>query len=903
MKNKKIIVPLTIIIAAYIVISLTADFYADYQWFNVNRGVSVFWVLFMTKFEVQGMFSLAFIALFSLNFLLIRIMGGKGRIFTNNILDRLRVPVFGSPRKALLLILAGSVVLTGFIMGGAASAYWREYLMFSNAVPFQGMPADPVFGRDIGFYVFQLPFYSFLYTWLMTALIIITLFSVFFHVINGGILWSGNRIEFSLFARAHISSLLASVVILYGFGYRLKAYDLLYSRIGKIFGAGYTAIHANLTAYNVAMALSFIAGALLLFNIFKRSFRLPLFVLVALFPAYFILGTMYPSIQQRFVVEPNELDKETPYIRHNIAFTRLAYGIDRVREIPFANNRDLTYRDITKNRNTLENVRLWDWRPLRQTYKQIQELKPYYFFNDVDIDRYVIDKRKIAVNLSARELDLSRLSQNSQTWQNKHLIYTHGYGLVLSRVDKITEEGLPEMLIYDIPPRSEIDIKPARPEIYYGEHRNDYVLTGTTIQPGEFDYPSGEENKYTTYAGTGGVPLDSAMRRIFFAAAFQDINILISGNIGDKSRVLYRRNIMEMVRTFSPFLSFDDDPYLVISGGRLFWVIDAYTTTDRFPYSTPVNVGEKKINYVRNSVKIIIDAYNGAMDYYIADANDPIIRAYALIFPGVFRNLAEMPEDLKTHIRYPENLFTVQSTILTKYHMTDPNVFYNNEDAWDIPRHVYDNREQPVEGTYLVTKLPDESRSEFILILPFTPLQKNNMIGFLTAKCDMPDYGELKLYILPKEKLSYGPLQMEARIDQDPEISKQLTLWNQKGSEVIRGGMLTIPVEESILYIQPLYLRAKSSEMPELKRVIVSFADRIAMENDLASALESLFSRSGAADFHSDESADEQLRALAGRAYSHYQRAENSLRAGKWKDYGEEMEKLRSVLEHMGRIK
>jgi len=313
-------------------------------------------------------------------------------------------------------------------------------------------------------------------------------------VINGGILWSGNRIEFSLFARAHISSLLASVVILYGFGYRLKAYGLLYSRIGKIFGAGYTAIHANLTAYNVAMALSFIAGALLLFNIFKRSFRLPLFVLAALFPAYFILGTMYPSIQQRFVVEPNELDKETPYIKHNIAFTRLAYGIDRVREIPFANNRDLTYRDITKNRNTLENVRLWDWRPLRQTYKQIQELKPYYFFNDVDIDRYVIDKRKIAVNLSARELDLSRLSQNSQTWQNKHLIYTHGYGLVLSRVDKITEEGLPEMLIYDIPPRSEIDIKPTRPEIYYGEHRNDYVLTGTTIQPGEFDYPSGEEN-------------------------------------------------------------------------------------------------------------------------------------------------------------------------------------------------------------------------------------------------------------------------------------------------------------------------------------------------------------------------------------------------------------------------
>ena len=904
MKNKKFLIILLVFFILYTVIALTSDFYIDYQWFKINRGLSIFWVLFLTKFQVHAIFGIFFVGLFFLNFLLIRLLGGKGRIFTQNILDRLQIPVIGSPRKALMLILVISVVVIGFIMGGAASSFWKEFLMYWHASPFETMPADPIFGKNMGFYIFELPFYNFTYTWLMTSLVIITLFSVFFHSINGGILWSNNRLELSLFARAHISSLLASMIFLFGFGYRLKAYDLLYSQIGKFFGAGYTAVNANLMAYNVAMALSFIAAALLLFNIFKRSFKLPLIVIVILFPAYFILGTIYPSVQQRFIVDPNELDKETPYIKNNITFTRLAYDIEEVEEVPFANTKNLTYRDIVKNKNTIENVRLWDWRPLKQTYKQLQELKPYYYFNDVDVDRYILENKKTAVNLSARELSISRISKNSQTWQNTHLIYTHGYGMVMNRVDRITTEGLPEMLIYDIPTKSDIEIKVTRPEIYYGEHNNEYVITNTSIKPGEFDYPWGEENKYTTYAGTGGMAFGSLANRLFFAAGFNDINILISGNIDNNSRILFRRNIMDMARTFTPFLSFDSDPYLVLSDGKLYWIIDAYTTTDQFPYSTPVTVGNKKINYIRNSIKIVVGAYNGDMSYYIADPDDSIIKVYDSIFPGIFKNMSEMPEDLQRHIRYPETLFNIQSHMLLKYHMTEPNVFYNNEDAWAIARQIYQDSEEEVQSYYLVTSLPDEDRTEFIMIMPFTPIQKNNMIAFLTAKCDMPKFGELKMYTLPKEKLSYGPLQIEARIDQDADISKQLTLWSQKGSGVIRGNMLAIPVEESILYIEPLYLKAESSEMPELKRVIVSFSDKIVMDKDLPSALERLFYRGGfVADYETKDSVEVQLKDLAGKAYTHYLRATGHLKAGQWKEYGDELNNLKSILEHMKSLK
>ncbi|MFC1670021.1 UPF0182 family protein [Spirochaetota bacterium] len=901
--NRKFVWILGIFIFLYFIIGYIANFYIDYEWFNINKTLQVFWVLFLTKFNVQLIFSIIFIILFSLNFLLIRILGGKGRIFTTNILDRLKIPVLGSPRKALFIILVIFVIVIGFIMGGAASSYWKEYLLYKNSVPFAGFPKDPIFNIDIGFYVFSLPFYQFLYGWLMSSLFMITLFSVFFHMINRGIFASKGKLELSLFARAHISTLLASIVALYGIGYRIKAYELLYSKIGKFYGAGYTAINANLVAYNVAMVISLIAAALFLFNIFKRSFKLPLFVLAALLPVYFILGVIYPSVQQRFIVEPNEFDKEKKYIEYNIKYTRKAYDIDRAKEYKFKNKKNLSIRDIKKNKIVLENIRIWDWKPLKQTYKQLQELKPYYTFNDVDVDRYILNKKKIAVNLSARELSINKLSKKSQTWVNKHLFYTHGYGLTLSRVDKKTSEGQPVMLIYDIPPKSDINIEINRPEIYYGEHDNPYVITNTATE--EFDYPFGDDNKFTKYKGTGGTKLNSLFKRLLFAAAFKDINILISRNMNKDSRLLYRRNIMEIVYNLTPFLDFDNDPYLVISEGKLYWIIDAYTSTNHFPYSTPKKIGRKMINYIRNPVKVIIDAYNGKVDYYLSDTKDPIIKTYSKIFPGFFKSMDKMPEDLKKHIRYPEGIFTIQAHMLLTYHMTNPNVFYNNEDAWHIPSQKYEGETVKVRSYYLVTKLPNEKNSEFILIMPFTPYRKDNMLAFMIAKCDMPNYGEINIYSLPKEKLSYGPMQIEARIDQNPEISKQLTLWGQKGSSVIRGNMLVIPIEESLLFIEPLYLKAESSEMPELKRVIVSFNDKIVMEKDLNTAISKIFFEGELFDDEPEVigSFKQKIKQLSNKAFTHFTRAQGYMRSGKWSKYGEELKKLKDALTALKSIK
>ncbi len=899
--NKRIIFGVILFIAVYFIIQNMAGFFVDYEWFRIYGQIDTFWTLFMTRFNVQTLFTVFFIGLFFLNFLLIRLLAGKGRIFTSNILDRMRIPYLGTPRRALLIILTAGVIAVGIIMGLGAGAYWKEYLMWKHSVPFAGFPHDPVFNLDAGFYVFSLPFYEFLIHWISWSLIIITIFSLVFHFLNAGITLRNGSIELSLFARAHLSTLTAIIVLIYGISYRVSAYQLLFADRGKFFGAGYTDVHAKLLMYNVCMVISFIAAGLLLFNIFKRSFRLPVLVLLTLIPTYFILGTIYPAVQQRFIVEPNELDKERPFILNNIHFTRKAYDIERVKEAPFSNNMALTYQDIIRNKNTLENIRLWDWRPLKSTYKQIQELKPYYYFNDVDVDRYTIDGRKIAVNLSAREFSLKNMGRVSQSWVNQHLIYTHGYGVVLSRVDKITPQGMPEMLIYDIPPKVKVPVELTRPEIYYGEHENPYVVVNTSIQPGEFDYPHGDQNKYTRYAGKGGAKIDSFFKRLLFAISNNNINILISGNITKDSRILFRRNIMEMARTLAPFLDFDRDPYLVISGGRLYWIIDAYTTTENFPYSTPISVDDgRRINYIRNSVKVVIDAYDGSIDYYIIDENDPIIKTYAGIFRGLFKKLSDMPRDLLAHIRYPEDLFNIQSRLLLRYHMRDVNVFYNNEDAWDIPKQIYENAEERMHSYYFVTRLPKESQGEFILFLPFTPRTRDNMVAFLAAKCDQPNYGDLMLYTLPKDKLSYGPMQVEARINQDPEISKQLTLWNQKGSNVIRGNMLVVPIEESLLFVEPLYLKAESSEMPELRRVTVAFGDRIVMEENLELSIERLFSEgavTGRPIFTQGEKGD--LREYAARAYQYLLQAERYQRQGEWGKYGEELNRLKNTLQQM----
>ncbi|MGB6607801.1 MAG: UPF0182 family protein, partial [Atribacterota bacterium] len=553
----------------------------------------------------------------------------------------------------------------------------------------------------------------------------------------------------------------------------------------------------------------------------------------------------------------------------------------------------ISFEDIEKNDKIISNIRLWDWRPIKQTLKQIQAIRLYYDFNSVDMDRYYFNGNYQQVMVSPRELDKDKIPEQAKTWVNETLTYTHGYGVVVNPVNKISGEGLPELLIKDIPPVSSVNLTITRPEIYYGEITKGYVIVKTKAK--EFDYPKGDENVYSTYAGNGGIPVSSLWRRILFSIKYSNMQILLTTNFTSESRIMINRNIQERVNKVAPFLGYDKDPYMVISKeGKLFWIQDAYTISSSYPYSTPVKGGY--FNYIRNSVKVVIDAYNGTVDFYIIDQKDPVVKVYQNIFPQLFKNFDQMSEDLKEHIRYPKDLFQVQAELYSTYHMMDPDVFYNKEDYWNTPNEIYAENEIRMEPYYIVTKLPGHDREEFILMTPFTPSTKNNMIAWLAAKNDQPEYGDLVVYKFPKEKLIFGPMQIEARIDQDSEISQQLTLWGQKGSTVIRGNLLVIPIEESIIYVEPLYLRAETGEIPELKRVIVSDGSDVMIGNNLEDALEKLFLRSFGDREIVVAGEEKTLKDLIQEAAGYFENAQKFASEGNWSMYGEELQKLEQTL-------
>jgi uncharacterized membrane protein (UPF0182 family) len=594
---------------------------------------------------------------------------------------------------------------------------------------------------------------------------------------------------------------------------------------------------------------------------------------------------------QQFDVQPNELIKERPYIEYNIDLTRRAYGLDKIEEKDFGPVADLTSEALAEAESTIKNIRLWDYRPLRDTYAQIQEIRLYYEFVDVDVDRYDLDGDYRQVTLSAREMATEQLQ--SRTWVNEHLQFTHGYGLVMSPVNAVTREGLPELLIRDLPPRTAPGLEITRPEIYYGESTNNYVFVNSTLE--EFDYPSGDQNVFTTYEGTGGVLLDSSLKRAAFAYRFSDVSVLLSEYITSESRVMLYRNIHDRVRQVAPFLLFDADPYLVILDGRLFWLQDAYTATDMYPYSQPYG---NRFNYIRNSVKLVTDAYNGDMTFYIVDTEDPIIQAYAAIFPDLFASLEEMPEGLRVHVRYPEGLFIIQAQMNNTYHMQDPTVFYNKEDLWAVAHEMYAGNDQVMEPYYVIMSL-EEGRAEFILIQPFTPANKQNMVAWMAARSDGEHYGKLLLYKFPKQELIYGPLQIEARIDQEPAISGQLSLWHQRGSRVIRGNLLVIPIESSLLYVEPLYLQAETSQLPELKRVIVGSGEKVIMADTLTEALAGIVGAPVVTEEEEEVEGVVGLQELALSALEHYERAQEYLQEGDWAGYGAELEAMRRDLEDL----
>ncbi len=888
---------LLILLVVFALGSQTVPLYSDWLWFQEVKLPSVFLRILTTQLLLAVTSGLAFAVLVYINLYL------ASRFTATDVLleveDR-----FGLPSRLVIepyfrrLLIPGAIGL-GVISAFQASSEWERYIRFSNALPF-GIQ-DPIFRNDVGFYVFRLPFLSFLYNWLITSFGITFLLTALTYLLYRGIQVTARGPIIARLARAHLLVLGAFLLLIKAFGFRLDSYQLLYSARGIVFGAGYSDINANLPALKFLMILAIFAALLCLAQITQRGWRLVLGGLGLLVVSSVIGLGLYPGFIQRFRVTPNEIAAESPYITHNIGFTRQAYGLDRIDELEFPAEEKLTREDLRRNDLTIKNIRLWDHRPLLTTYAQLQEIRTYYKFVDVDNDRYQIDGEYRQGMLSARELSYQHLP--SRIWINEHLTYTHGYGVVLGPVNRITPEGLPEFLIKDIPPVSTGPIKVTRPEMYFGEVANDYVFVKTRSL--ELDYPSGEKNVYTTYSGEGGVPLSSLGRKLLFAARFGTIKILLSRDLSAESRIMYHRQISERVKKAAPFLTFDRDPYLVISqDGRLFWIIDAYTVSDKYPYSEPIRgVG----NYIRNSVKAVVDAYNGSLAFYLADQTDPVIKAYAQAFPELFKPLDAMPPDLKVHLRYPQGMFTIQAKLYNTYHMRDPQVFYNKEDLWSIPRKAVEGREAEMEPYYTIMRLPDEQKEEFVLLLPFTPNKKDNMIAWLAARSDPPHYGKLIAYNFPKAKLVYGPRQIDARIDQDSFISQQLSLWSQRGSTVIRGSLLAIPIERSLLYVQPLYLAAERGSLPELKRIIVAHGNQIAMEENLDTALARVFggpTRAAvgarvAAGVAALTEADSSLKVLATRAYDHYIRAQELLRQGNFAGYGEEVKRLESVLKEL----
>ena len=763
----------------------------------------------------------------------------------------------------LIFLAAFLSIVFGLIMAGN----WTLFLQFLQPTSFY--ESDPQFGQDISFYIFNLAVYDLGDIWL-NGLFGYGLISIFlYYLLSGNSLAEGQFPGFSRFQIRHLSILGGLLMLSFSWHHWLKRFDLLYYPRGVVFGAGFTDVHVQLP---LETALSLVA-VIIAFWLFIKSLtgdkklkspvrrrRKVLLALVPLFIYLFILvtGNITSDLVQRFIVLPNELAKETEYINRSIRMTRNAFGLNEIEAETFNPQGGLTATDIIQNHLTIENIRLWDTRPILQTNRQLQQIRLYYQFPDADIDRYNIEDERAStkqqVIIAARELDYNALPDRAKTWVNEHLVFTHGYGFTLSPVNQVDAGGLPDYFVKDIGTEEgglnvanemiRNSIPTENPRIYYGELTDTYIMTNTKTR--ELDFPSGEENVYTVYQGAGGIPLGNYGLRLIFAEYLKDWQMLFTQNFTPDTKLLLRRDIKQRVKYIAPWLRYDKDPYLVVADinqedaqpNHLYWILDAYTTSDRYPYSDP---GENRFNYIRNSVKVVIDAYNGDVDFYVADPADPIVLTWSKVFPQLFKIIGQMPEALLSHIRYPEDLFSIVSERLLTYHMTDPQVFYNREDQWQNPQEIYAAEARPVKPYYLIMRLPKEQREEFILLHPYTPTARPNLIAWLAARSDGKAYGKLLLYTFPKQKLVYGPNQIEALINQDPDISQQISLWNREGSSAIQGNLLVIPIQQSLLYVEPLYLEAEENSVPTLARVIVVYENQIVMEESLEKAIAAIF--------------------------------------------------------------
>jgi uncharacterized protein len=880
-----------------------AKFYTDWLWFKELGYEAVFLRSLSAQTGVAAVSGLVAFGLLAGN-LVLALRALRPRPF---VISTQHGPQTIMMNPASIRPLAmGAAGIISLVIASYAGGEWETWLYFLNATPFGR--TDPILGRDIGFYVFTLPLLELVQGLFLFVLVLMATAAVVAYVFGEEVgLDAGRGLFVSRRASRHLGLLAAAVLLVLSFGAWLQIPQLLTTTSGVVTGATYTDVHARVPALWALVAAALGGAALAAWQALAGGRTRLIGAAAVLYLVVSVGGTAYAALIQRFIVAPNEQVRETPFIVHNIQATRAAFGLEGVAERPLSGEASLTRADLERNAATIDNVPLWNDRPLLDTFSQIQEIRTYYDFAAVDNDRYVVNGKYRQIMLSARELNSRSLP--SRTWINEHLTFTHGYGLTLGPVNEVTKEGLPVLFIKDLPPVSTADLAVTQPAIYFGELSNDHVFVKT--KTGEFDFPRGDDNVFAEYKGEGGVALSNLFRRLMFAIRFRSTDTFFSPNLTRESRVMMYRNIAERVERLAPFLRYDPDPYLTISDGALVWMQDVYTTSRRYPYSTTAS----GVNYIRNSIKVTIDAYHGKTTFHVVDPSDPIAQTVGKVFPGLLTPLAAMPETLRTRLRYPQQIFTMQASMFATFHMLNPAVFYNREDQWEIPAFDVGGRPTPMHPYYTIMKLPGETGPEYIQMLPFTPRGKDNLAAWMVARSDGANYGKLAVFQFPKQTVIFGPRQVAARINQDQLISPQITLWNQQGSEVIQGQLLVIPIEESLIYIRPLYLKAAGGQIPELKRVIVAYQNNIVMEPTLDAALERIFPGGGVrvepvtqqqgqpapaaatADAKAPPAPD--AGSLAEQARLHYQRALQAQRDGNWALYGEEIKRLGEVLERM----
>ena len=883
---------LVLLFVLLIAVARSSDWLVDWFWMKEVGYTEVFLRLFSLK---GSLFFISFVTVFLYLWINLRI--AVGAYYKKGTPIRIaRIPnlyeVQTNPWITKILMAVVSLV-PALLFGLAFLSGWDTFLRYYWGGTFGQV--DPFFGKDLGFYMFRLPFYGNLRDGFVVLFFLALPATFLGYLVTGQIEFPLPRFQ-NTRANTHLAVLFVLFLLAWGAGYYFDIFQLFYEKRGVVFGMGYTSYHVVRIGLWVMMAATLFLAVL---AIMKRN---RVGVVLAGIGGYIVVMLLslgiIPALFQSFVVQPNELSLEKPFLEKNIAFTRKAYQLDRVEERVFSAGSSLSLTSLSRNQDTLKNIRLWDHRPLLQAFRQTQEMRLYYRFYAVDVDRYLFPGEGYRqVMVSSRELS-EQVLQQAQTWVNQYLEFTHGYGLAMNTVSEIGEGGLPHMVVKDLPPESSL-LKITQPAIYYGENMPGYRIVGTGIE--EFDYPKGDKNVYTRYEGTGGIPLDSFWKKLLFAWRLYDGNILISSYIKPQSRIQLHRKVAERVSRIAPFITLDPDPYMVVSEGRLFWIIDGYTTSMGYPSSDPYKGG---FNYIRNSVKITVDAYNGSVRFYVSDPDDPVLRAYKGAFPSLFRPLNELSPDLKAHLRYPEDLFRIQAERLTTYHMTDPRVFYNKEDLWAMPNQKYAGKAEEMEPYYTIIRLPEEQKLTFQLMLPMTPHKRENMIAWMAANCDFPDYGKLVIYRLSKDRLIYGPMQIEAMIDQEPTISQQISLWDQKGSRVIRGNLLVIPIESSFLYVEPVYLIAEDVNIPQLVRVIVAYGSRVAMQPTLDEAIKAVFSGLPAASASATTEVKGSVPPTLTKASENrlnqvrkrFDMAQDALKRGNWTEFGQDMEALKELL-------